>query len=57
MGDDDNKHLRLAIVALFDADGLVILPWRFRNYLERGYGISPQVTREFYNGISNESSG
>ena len=57
MEDDDIKHLRLAILALFDVDGVVILPWRFRNYLEREYGISPQVTREFFNGISNESSG
>lgn len=40
--------------ALFDADGVVILPWRFRHYLEREHGITRDVTRDFFGGVFND---
>jgi putative hydrolase of the HAD superfamily len=38
---------------LFDADGVVIFPWRFAQYLEREHGITPGMTRGFFHGIFN----
>jgi putative hydrolase of the HAD superfamily len=35
---------------IFDADGVVIHPWRFAAYLEQR-GITRQMTKGFYNGI------
>ena len=39
---------------LFDADGVVILPWRFRHYLEREHRITREMTRGFFNGVFND---
>jgi putative hydrolase of the HAD superfamily len=36
---------------LFDADGVVIIPWRFDRYLEREHGITPQMTRRFFHKV------
>jgi putative hydrolase of the HAD superfamily len=33
---------------LFDADGVVIVPWRFRRYLEREHGITPAMAHGFF---------
>ncbi|HEX9028862.1 MAG TPA: HAD-IA family hydrolase, partial [Anaerolineales bacterium] len=38
---------------LFDADGVVIFPWRFAGYLEREHGITRAMTREFFHGVFN----
>src|SRR2546423_4438446 len=35
---------------LFDADGVVIIPNPFVEFLERELGITPEMTREFFNG-------
>ena len=35
---------------IFDADGVVIEPWGFARALEAEYGISPDVTKEFFGG-------
>jgi len=39
---------------LFDADGVLIFPWRFSNYLRREHGITPQMTAEFFHGPFND---
>jgi putative hydrolase of the HAD superfamily len=36
---------------IFDADGVLIFPWRFAQYLEREHGITPGMTRGFFRGI------
>jgi putative hydrolase of the HAD superfamily len=36
---------------LFDADGVVIFPWRFARYLAREHGITPEMTRGFFHGV------
>jgi putative hydrolase of the HAD superfamily len=36
---------------LFDADGVLIHPWRFARYLELQHGITPTMTRGFFDGI------
>lgn len=36
---------------LFDADGVVIFPWRFAHYLEQEREISREMTREFFSGV------
>jgi putative hydrolase of the HAD superfamily len=33
---------------LFDADGVLIHPYRFRAYLEREHGITPEMTAPFF---------
>jgi putative hydrolase of the HAD superfamily len=33
---------------IFDADGVVIHPWRFARYLEREHAITPEMTRAFF---------
>jgi putative hydrolase of the HAD superfamily len=35
---------------LFDVDGVLVHPWRFRNYLAREHGIQPEATRSFFQG-------
>ena len=35
---------------VFDADGVVIEPWGFARALQADYGISPDVTKEFFAG-------
>ena len=39
---------------VFDADGVVIHPWRFRHYLKENHNIVPSMTRGFFDGIFNE---
>lgn len=39
---------------LFDADGVVIFPWRFARYLEQEFGITREMTREFFRGAFEE---
>ncbi len=39
---------------LFDADGVVIDPWRFARYLERVHAITPETTGDFFHGIFND---
>lgn len=39
---------------LFDADGVVIHPWRFRRYLMEHHQITPEMTHEFYTGVFNQ---
>jgi putative hydrolase of the HAD superfamily len=36
---------------LFDADGVVIFPWRFARYLDREHGITPAMTQGFFRGV------
>jgi hypothetical protein len=36
---------------LFDADGVVIFPWRFARHLAREHGITPEMTRGFFQGV------
>lgn len=36
---------------IFDADGVVILPWRFARYLEQVHAITPEMTRGFFRGV------
>jgi putative hydrolase of the HAD superfamily len=39
---------------LFDADGVLIHPWRFARYLERDHAITPEMTRGFFDGVFEE---
>jgi len=42
----------MAISAVvFDADGVVIFPWRFAQVLEQTHGITGEMTGEFFGGI------
>lgn len=36
---------------IFDADGVVVFPWRFARYLEQEHGITPTMTRPFFRGV------
>jgi len=36
---------------IFDADGVIIFPWRFARHLEHEYKITREMTREFYRGV------
>jgi putative hydrolase of the HAD superfamily len=43
------ERTRVTIQAvIFDADGVVIHPWRFARYLEREHAITPGMTRAFF---------
>lgn len=33
---------------LFDVEGVLVAPWRFRDLLETNYGIGPETTRKFF---------
>ena len=35
---------------VFDADGVLIFPWRFANYLTDNHGITREMTRPFFTG-------
>lgn len=35
---------------VFDADGVLIFPWRFANYLTAEHGITREMTRPFFQG-------
>ena len=35
---------------LFDVDGVLVHPWRFRSTLERNHGITPAMTMPFFRG-------
>jgi putative hydrolase of the HAD superfamily len=48
------KDIRFIKAILFDADGVVIFPWRFARLLEREWGITPQTTRPFFRGIFDD---
>ena len=37
-------------VLVFDADGVTIFPWRFRDHLARVHGIAAETTAEFFRG-------
>jgi len=39
---------------LFDADGVIIFPWRFARYLEQQHGITRAMTRDFFRGVFEE---
>ena len=39
---------------LFDADGVVIDPWRFARYLEQKHAITPEMTGDFFHGVFDE---
>ncbi len=39
---------------IFDADGVVIFPWRFARYLEEEQGITPEMVRPFFHGVFND---
>jgi len=36
---------------LFDADGVIVHPYRFRAWLEREHAITPAMTAPFFNGV------
>lgn len=36
---------------IFDADGVVVFPWRFARYLEQEHNITPEMTRGFFRGV------
>lgn len=36
---------------IFDADGVMVHPWRFQAYLRETHAISPEVTSDFFSGI------
>jgi putative hydrolase of the HAD superfamily len=36
---------------IFDADGVVVFPWRFARYLEQEHNITPEMTRAFFRGV------
>lgn len=38
-------------VVIFDADGVVIFPWRAAQLFEREYGITREMTRGFFGGV------
>lgn len=40
-----------ASVMVFDADGVLIHPWRFADYLLREFGLTREMTREFFGGV------
>ena len=42
-----NECMKIKAV-LFDADGVVVFPWRFARYLEREHGVTADMTREFF---------
>jgi hypothetical protein len=51
--DADLKKKLRAIC--FDADGVVVYPQlQFSRYLNQKYGISPEMTREFFRGVFND---
>ena len=35
---------------IFDVDGVLVHPWRFRSLLEREYGVTPAMTLPFFKG-------
>ncbi|MEM7110884.1 MAG: HAD family phosphatase [Chloroflexota bacterium] len=37
-------------VVVFDADGVLIFPWHFANYLTDNHGITREMTRPFFTG-------
>jgi putative hydrolase of the HAD superfamily len=39
---------------LFDADGVVIFPWRFARHLAREREITPEMTHGFFHGVFEE---
>jgi putative hydrolase of the HAD superfamily len=39
---------------VFDADGVIIPPFRFAAYLEREHGLTPAHTGEFFRGIFHD---
>jgi putative hydrolase of the HAD superfamily len=39
---------------VFDADGVIIPPFRFAAYLEREHGLTPAHTREFFGGVFHD---
>jgi putative hydrolase of the HAD superfamily len=39
---------------IFDADGVVIFPWRAAQLFEREYGITREMTRGFFGGIFDD---
>ena len=39
---------------LFDADGVLIFPWRFAQHLEHVYGITREMTADFFMGILDD---
>ncbi len=39
---------------LFDADGVLIFPYRFAQHLEREHGITRETTRPFFRGVFDE---
>ena len=41
------SHIR---AVLFDLDGVLVHPWRFRDELARDHGITPEVTAGFFKG-------
>ena len=36
---------------VLDADGVVIFPWRFAEYLAREHGITREMTAPFFRGV------
>jgi len=36
---------------LFDADGVIVHPYRFRAWLEREHAITPAMTAPFFAGV------
>lgn len=41
---------------ILDADGVLIYPWRFAEYLQREHGITREMTREFFRGVFTQCS-
>jgi putative hydrolase of the HAD superfamily len=39
---------------LFDADGVVVFPWRFARYLEQECAVTSEMTRGFFRGVFEE---
>lgn len=39
---------------LFDADGVILHPYRFRAWLEREHAITPSMTAPFFNGVFSQ---
>lgn len=39
---------------VFDADGVLVRPWRFRDHLAAVHGITPEMTRAFFRGAFHD---
>lgn len=51
----ENRRLGMIIRAvILDADGVLIFAWRFADYLGHEFGITGEITGEFFRGTFND---